>query len=638
MQALRQMSLSYLTTSFVHLGLIDGTTYWYKVSAVDEAFNEGLNSTATAGTPTDTIAPTKITGVIITALEDGNRLNITWNPSNAFDFVEYWIYRNTTSTEWIWIANTTVNYYLDVNLTNGITYWYKISAVDEVPNEGLNSTPKAKVPSDTVAPPAITTLDVTVIPTGNTLNITWNQIVAPDLLHYQVYRSTVIPFETIPLLNIANVTTTFLLDTNLTDGVTYYYKVLAVDDDGNYEDALLQKSGIPDDTVPPAQPSYFNITNINGSFLLEWGEATEEDFVKYELWRNGSWILVATIFNRSQNWYLDPSDQLLDTLYYLYEIRVYDEKGYDTLSTPLMTNLASPNGDISPPSDITDLNAQDLGLAGNIRLTWSPPPDHDVIYYKVYRSMVSGFTPNSSNLIGTTTTPNYDDYDPTLNGTGVWYYYVVRAVDEANNTATGGNEAAEDANDLQRPIPVLNFKVLAQSDGSMKLTWTATPPSDFISYNIYRVQGYQLGFEPSLANLLAQITNNETFEFIDPQSNLLDENLYTYKIAMADEVDDSTYKTGWNSTIGDFTPPAAPTGLVVVNEGTGDILNISWNVNAELDVDHYNIYRNNSLIDNTQTNFYQDSGLTEYHRRISMCFIITYTGQTLVVLSRIILL
>jgi fibronectin type 3 domain-containing protein len=436
---------------------------------------------------------------------------------------------------------------------------------------------------------------------------------------YRIHRSTSLGFTPGPA-NFINSTIhplNFYLDINLTDGTTYYYKVLAVDDDNNYEPAIIQRSGIPQDTVPPSQPQNFTITNINGSLLLNWSQATENDFVKYEVWRNGSWINVGTYTDRTHNWHFDPSDQLLDTFSYLYELRVYDEVGYDTFSAPLQTNLTSPSGDVTPPSNVTDLTANQLGSGGYVRLAWGALPDLDVLYYKIYRSNQTGFIPDSSTLIANTTTPNYDDYDPELNGTGVLYYYIVRGVDEGDNEATGGVQANVVVLDTEQPIAVLTFRVLAQTDGSIKLVWTANTPADFYSYNIYRVVTYKPAFIPHSTNLLVKIYNNNTFDYIDPQYNLLDDTAYTYKIAIADEVGDSTYKGGFNSTIGDFTPPSAPTGLNVTNEGTGSILDISWNANPELDVASYNIYRNSTVdawtfVDSSTTNSYQDTGLVEY--------------------------
>jgi len=611
-----------LINSYLDSNLTDNVRYFYKIAAKDDGGpipNSGLNSTVRSSIPTDTTPPPQVTGVDILVLPEGNALYITWSPiTGTPDFVAYWLYRNISTTLWTRLAILTVTYYQDTGLINNKTYLYKISAVDEVPNLGTNSTAKGAIPKDTTAPPAVTTLTVTLVPTGNTLNISWGLVSAPDIQEYRVYRDITSGFTPGPANRIAIVThpLSFFVDTGLTDGQTYYYKVLSWDDDGNRLPEVIQKSGTPQDTVPPLQPTSFNVTNIGGSLYLNWTMSQESDFVKYEIWRNGSWILVQTIYNRMTNYWIDSSDNLFDTYSYLYELRIFDEVGYNSTAAAKLTNLIKPTGDITPPQNITTLVASNLGTAGNVRLTWTAPPDKDVMNYKVYRSRTAGFTPNLANLIGITTNTYFNDYDPILNGTGVTYYYKVRAADENDNTAKGGNEAFVAVYDQQRPISVFTFTATSGTDGQILLAWTASTPSDFQSYNIYRWLGLNLQFPTNPSTLIARITNNNTLFYIDNESNLIDGQLYTYKIAIADEVGDSPTKYATGFTSGDNDPPTAPTGLIVRNEGTGDILNLTWNKNLELDIHHYRVYRNSTFIANASTNFYQDRGLIEYRTYI----------------------
>ncbi|MBD3226744.1 MAG: hypothetical protein GF329_01025 [Candidatus Lokiarchaeota archaeon] len=533
-------------------------------------------------------------------------------------------------SDWIFITSLNETHYLDTGLDNLQSYWYKISAVDEVPNEGTNSTAVEGIPEDTIAPEAVSGLSVIIVPTGNTLNISWNLVSASDMDVYMIYRDTKSGFTPNITNFITNVThpSSFYLDKGLVDGVYYYYKVLSVDDDNNYLPPITQKGGKPSDTVPPKQPEVVNVTNINGSIFINWTMAEEDDFVKYEIWRNGSFILVQTIYNKSINYWTDDSDNLLDNVIYYYEIRVFDEVGYNETAAPKYSPEVQPSGDNKPPANITSLTGNSI-FGGHVRLQWTAPDTSDIIYYKIYRSQVSGFTPNSSNLIGNTTGLIYDDIDPKLNGTGVQYYYQVRAVDENNNTATGGVETMVAVVDTVRPTSVNSFKALNQFDGSIKLVWTASTPLDFYRYTIYRYKGYNPQFNPTAANIIISIYDNKTLEYIDDQSNLIDGSYYSYKIAVADEVGDSTYLFESNFTTNDIISPINVTGLNVLNEGTGDILNISWDINPELDVQYYNIYRSenpgfvpspSNFIATSETNFYKDESLIEnntYYYRVS---------------------
>ena len=63
------------------------------------------------------------------------------------------------------------------------------------------------------------------------------------------------------------------------------------------------------------------------------------------------------------------------------------------------------------------------------------------------------------------------------------------------------------------------------------------------------------------------------------------------------------------SYIPDTTPPAKVTGVSVTTVSCAQ-LDVSWTANTESDLDHYNVYRNGTLIASPTTNSYADTGLT----------------------------
>jgi len=59
-----------------------------------------------------------------------------WEENDEGDFAEYWIYRRLKDDEYYKrIAITTAAKYVDRKVTNGVTYYYAVSAVDENENE-----------------------------------------------------------------------------------------------------------------------------------------------------------------------------------------------------------------------------------------------------------------------------------------------------------------------------------------------------------------------------------------------------------------------------------------------------------------------------------------------------------------------
>ncbi|MHA1267263.1 MAG: fibronectin type III domain-containing protein, partial [Candidatus Helarchaeota archaeon] len=182
-------------TYWYDTGLIDETTYYYKITAVDDGGptpNEGIPSVEVNGTPHDSTPPAQVTGLQIFIVPEGNALNLQWNDLNGTtpDLTGYRIYRNSTISGWVLIDTTINPWYNDTGLTDGMVYWYRVAAIDEVPNEGTLSLPVSGTPSDSIAPGAVSITNIAIIPTGNALNITWTASGAADIVGYYLYTAS----------------------------------------------------------------------------------------------------------------------------------------------------------------------------------------------------------------------------------------------------------------------------------------------------------------------------------------------------------------------------------------------------------------------------------------------------------------
>jgi len=313
------------TNTYLDTGLTDDITYYYKITAADEVPNEGTSSDEASGTPHDSLPPAKVTGVSITVISSGNTLSLTWTANTEPDLTNYKVYRSTTSGftpgPTYLIASPITNSYLDTGLTDNIPYYYKITAVDEVPNEGTPSDESSGTPSDSEAPAKILGLSITVIAEGNQLNLTWTASSATDLVNYKVYRSTTSGFTPGPTYLIASPTVNHYLDTSLIDGTTYYYQVSAVDEVPNEGTTSDEKSGTPQDTVAPAKITglIISVDPQGNTLTLTWNESTDSDFELYLVYRSTeSGGPYTNIVNRTTNSYTDTG--LLDGTTYYYVI------------------------------------------------------------------------------------------------------------------------------------------------------------------------------------------------------------------------------------------------------------------------------------------------------------------------------
>ncbi|HLY81593.1 MAG TPA: fibronectin type III domain-containing protein, partial [Acidimicrobiales bacterium] len=114
-------------------GRTNGTTYYYEVSAKN-AVGEGSLSNEASATPQPP-PPTPPSAPTLTAATSGNgQVGLSWTaPSSdgGSQITNYTIYRGTTSGGEVFLATIgNVTSYVDAGLTNGMTYYYTVAAVN----------------------------------------------------------------------------------------------------------------------------------------------------------------------------------------------------------------------------------------------------------------------------------------------------------------------------------------------------------------------------------------------------------------------------------------------------------------------------------------------------------------------------
>lgn len=115
-------------TSYTDTGLVNGTTYYYVVKAVNSAGASG-NSNQASVTPNNNVQPPAApTGLIATA---GNaQVSLAWTASSGA--TGYRVLRSATSGSGYAVVSSNVSgtAYTDSGLTNGTTYYYVVQAVN----------------------------------------------------------------------------------------------------------------------------------------------------------------------------------------------------------------------------------------------------------------------------------------------------------------------------------------------------------------------------------------------------------------------------------------------------------------------------------------------------------------------------
>ena len=122
-------------TSYTNTGLTNGTTYYYKVAAVNSAGTSGMSNEASP-TPTGG-APAAPTG--LTATGGNATVSLTWTGSSGA--TSYGVYRGTSSggEGSSAIGTSTGVSYTDNSVTNGTLYYYTVKAVSSGGTSGASN-------------------------------------------------------------------------------------------------------------------------------------------------------------------------------------------------------------------------------------------------------------------------------------------------------------------------------------------------------------------------------------------------------------------------------------------------------------------------------------------------------------------
>lgn len=193
-----------------------GTTYFYKVASYN-ANGTGPMSTSVNATPA--ALPAAPTGLMATP---GNAMvTLTWTP--VAGAMSYRVYRGTAAGAQSATAvatGLTTSAFVDSGLVNGAPFFYKVTAVG-AGGEGPRSSEASATP---VAPlPAPTGLTATA---GNgQVSLSWATVTGAA--SYSLYRGTATGAEG-PTPIATGILTPDFIDNGLTNGLTYFYQVTAV--------------------------------------------------------------------------------------------------------------------------------------------------------------------------------------------------------------------------------------------------------------------------------------------------------------------------------------------------------------------------------------------------------------------------
>ena len=84
---------------------------------------------------------------LLTGAAFAHRVTLVWNASPTTDVISYNVYRSTTpGSGYVLIGNATIETFTDSIVTNGVTYYYVVTAVDPYGESGYSNQAAATIP------------------------------------------------------------------------------------------------------------------------------------------------------------------------------------------------------------------------------------------------------------------------------------------------------------------------------------------------------------------------------------------------------------------------------------------------------------------------------------------------------------
>lgn len=555
--------------TYTDTAVMNGVTYYYQVSAKNDA-GEGPLADEASATPNAPQTPPEAPESLVATAGDG-RVTLTWSAppdDGGSPITNYNVYRGIVSGgELILETVGNVLTYTDTLVINGVTYYYKVSAKNDVGEGPLSNEASATPQSSDQVPGAPENL---VAAAGDaTVSLEWS---APaddggsPITNYNLHRGTSPGGESL-YKAVGNVLS--YLDSDVLNGVTYYYKVSAENDVG--EGVLSNEASATPIGVPGA-PQNLRATAGDRTVTLDWsppGDNGGSPITNYNLYRGTSpggespYKEVGNVLSYSDN-------EVSNGVTYYYNVSAVNSVGEGALSDEVS---ATPE---SVPDAPRDLSA--IGGNRTVTLAWNAPVSDGgtpIINYNIYR----GTSPGPGSLIATVEVRSFLDSE---GENGVTYFYQVTAVNDVGEGPPSDEASATPATVPGAPQNPRAFP----GDRRVTIQWSG-PESDggapVTNYRIYR------GTTPGSTTLL------ETVESVTSYSDegLTNDVTYYYRVSAVNRVDEGPPSVEVSATpTPEPTAPDEPQSLVAAPGDSS--VSLTWLPpagNGGSPVLSYNVYR-----------------------------------------------
>lgn len=442
-----------VTTYVVNTGLSAGTTYYYRVRANNPFGTSGSSNVISLTTIPPAPIATAATGMTQSAF------SANWNASANATGYYLDVSENNTFNNFVsgWnnkdIGNVNT-YSVNSGLTAGTTYYYRVRAYNANGTSGSSGTI-----STILIPPNPATLAASGVSTS-LFTANWNAAAGSTNYYLDVATDNLFEHPVGAWTNVdAGAATAYLVNTGLTAGTTYYYRVSAYNSSGTSSESdvrsVLTAPGKPNSTAA----SNFALTSFSANWDLTAGASGYYlDVATANTFASGTFVVgyenldVTNVLTYSVNSNLTAGTK------YFYRVRSYNSGGTSANSDPVITTATTPASPIaSAATSITSTtfytNWNALSGATGYRLDVSTTAD-----------ILTGIIPAYSDKdVG-----NVITYQITGLNANTTYYYKVKAY---NDYSTGSGSGVITV--LTAPAAPVSSAASSVGIESMVANWAA---------------------------------------------------------------------------------------------------------------------------------------------------------------------
>jgi fibronectin type 3 domain-containing protein len=522
-----------VTLAHTDPSLVNGQTYYYKVSAVNSA-GEGPLSLEAFSTPAT--VPSAPRGLQAAAGDGFVELNWTAPSYSGPGTLTYHLYRNG---DLVWTGTSLER--ADGELSNGVAYTYKVAAQNSV-GWGENSSQVQAMPRAIETVPT-SPRGLTVVPGDQNVDLNWTSpyYLGPAPIIYHLFRDGSM---------IWSGSGTSYHDAPLTKGIQHSYKVAAQNSIGwgpNCTAVIAVPAGIPD--------APYGLIAIAGDskVSLTWARVNYSGpgTLTYHLFRDGSGIWSGTTNHHNDT-------GLSNGIIHTYKVAASNSLGWSPNSSIVS---ATSQG---PPTAPRGLVA--YGSDGLVVLNWTAPSytGPGTLAYHLFRDGTETWSGTSNSRI-----------EVNLKN-GQAYAYMVAA---SNSIGWSANSSIIIATPQGPPTPPGGLTAISGSE-LIELNWTAPsyPGPGVLTYHLFR-DGVEAWNGITTSHVDTGLNNGQT---------------YSYQLAASNSIGWSAYSSSVSAT--PQGPPGVPGGLVAM-AGNGFVeLNWTAPSYPGPGVLTYHLFRDGSLL------------------------------------------